>query len=40
MAAALPYVDDLLAGGTARNLVDLIDLLQMSLVGQRRIAAQ
>lgn len=40
MAAALPYVDDLLAGGTARNLVDLIDLLQMSLVGQRRIASQ
>ncbi len=30
MAAALPHVDDLLAGGTARNLVDLIDLLQTS----------
>ncbi|NHZ70224.1 MAG: VWA domain-containing protein, partial [Proteobacteria bacterium] len=30
MAAALPYVDDLLAGGTARNLVDLIDILQSS----------
>ena len=30
MAAALPFVDDLLAGGTARNLVDLIGLLQSS----------
>ena len=46
MAAALPYVDDLLAGGTARNLVDLIDLLQTSRhhqaspVAQRSIAAQ
>lgn len=30
MAAALPYVDDLMAAGTARNLVDLIDLLQAS----------
>ncbi|MCL1593795.1 MAG: VWA domain-containing protein [Actinomycetia bacterium] len=28
MAAALPFVGDLLAGGTARNLTDLIDLLQ------------
>ncbi|GMQ94009.1 MAG: VWA domain-containing protein [Acidimicrobiia bacterium] len=40
MAAALPYVDDLLAGGTARNLVDLIDLLQSSQPGRRSIAAQ
>ncbi len=30
MAAALPFVDDLLAAGTARNLVDLIGLLQSS----------
>lgn len=30
MAAALPFIDDLLAGGTARNLVDLIGLLQSS----------
>lgn len=30
MAAALPHVDDLVAGGTARNLADLIDLLQGS----------
>ena len=27
MAAALPFVDDLVAGGTARNLADLVDLL-------------
>ncbi len=40
MAAALPYVDDLLAGGTARNLVDLIDLLQTSQARRRSIAAQ
>jgi len=40
MAAALPYVDDLLAGGTARNLVDLIDLLQRSRNRQRSIAAR
>jgi uncharacterized protein with von Willebrand factor type A (vWA) domain len=40
MAAALPFVDDLLAGGTARNLVDLIDLLQMSRAGRRSTAAQ
>jgi len=45
MAAALPYVDDLLAGGTARNLVDLIDLLQTPRLVQasqveRSIAAQ
>jgi hypothetical protein len=30
MAAALPFVDDLVAGGTARNLAELIDLLQQS----------
>lgn len=30
MAAALPYIDDLVAGGTARNLAELIDLLQQS----------
>lgn len=46
MAAALPYVDDLLAGGTVRNLVDLIGLLQTSRlvrtspIGQRSIVAQ
>jgi hypothetical protein len=40
MAAALPFVDDLLAGGTARNLVDLIGLLHASRSGQRRTAAQ
>lgn len=39
MAAALPHVDDLLAGGTARNLVDLIDLLQASNSRQRRVTA-
>ncbi|GMQ98903.1 MAG: VWA domain-containing protein [Acidimicrobiia bacterium] len=37
MAAALPHVDDLLAAGTARNLVDLIDLLQTSDSRQRRV---
>ncbi len=40
MAAALPHVDDLLAGGTARNLVDLIDLLQMSGSERRSAASQ
>jgi hypothetical protein len=40
MAAALPFVDDLLAGGTARNLVDLVDLLQASSIERRRTAAQ
>jgi len=30
MAAALPYVDELVAGGTARNLEELINLLQES----------
>ena len=40
MAAALPFVNDLLAGGTARNLVDLIDLLQASRSRQRSTAAQ
>ncbi|MGI9586357.1 MAG: vWA domain-containing protein [Acidimicrobiia bacterium] len=30
MAAALPYLDELVAGGTARNLEELIDLLQES----------
>lgn len=39
MAAALPYVDDLLAGGTARSLVDLIDLLQSPSTGRRSVAA-
>ncbi len=39
MAAALPHVDDLLAGGTARNLVDLIDLLQTSNSRKRSVAA-
>ena len=40
MAAALPFINDLLAGGTARNLVDLIDLLQASRSRQRSTAAQ
>ncbi len=40
MAAALPFVDDLLAGGTARNLVELVDLLQISSVERRSTAAQ
>jgi uncharacterized protein with von Willebrand factor type A (vWA) domain len=30
MAAALPFLDELVAGGTARNLEELIDLLQDS----------
>lgn len=40
MAAALPYIDDLSAGGTARNLIDLIDLLQTSRVRRRSVVAQ
>lgn len=40
MAAALPHVDDLLAAGTARNLVDLIDLLQMSGAERRSAVSQ
>ena len=40
MASALPFVDDLLAGGTARNLVELVDLLQTSSMERRRTAAQ
>jgi hypothetical protein len=40
MAAALPFVDDLLAGGTARNLVDLVDLLQTSGTERRSATAQ
>ncbi|MEN8237735.1 MAG: VWA domain-containing protein [Actinomycetota bacterium] len=39
MAAALPHVDDLLAGGTARNLADLIDLLQSAGTTGRSAAA-
>ncbi|GBE21805.1 MAG TPA: VWA domain-containing protein [Actinobacteria bacterium] len=39
MAAAMPFVDDLLAGGTARNLVDLIELLQSASVGRRSAAS-
>lgn len=39
MAAALPFVDDLLAGGTARNLVELVDLLQKSSAERRSTAA-
>jgi hypothetical protein len=34
MAAALPYVDELVAGGTARNLEELINLLQESQSAQ------
>ena len=34
MAAALPYVDELMAGGTARNLEELINLLQESQSAQ------
>ena len=39
MAAALPHVDDLLAGGTARNLADLIELLQSASVRGRSAVA-
>ncbi len=39
MASALPFVDDLLAGGTARNLVDLIELLQSMSDGRRSVEA-
>lgn len=39
MAAALPHVDDLLAGGTARNLFDLIELLQSDGTRGRTAAA-
>jgi len=39
MAAALPHVDDLLAGGTARSLADLIELLQSASVRGRSAAA-
>jgi uncharacterized protein with von Willebrand factor type A (vWA) domain len=39
MAAALPHVDDLLAGGTARNLADLIELLQSASTRGRSAAA-
>jgi uncharacterized protein len=38
MTAALPHVDDLLAGGTARNLADLIELLQSASVRGRSAA--
>jgi uncharacterized protein with von Willebrand factor type A (vWA) domain len=40
MAAALPFVDDLLAGGTARNLVDLVQLLQRSNAERRSTVAK
>jgi len=33
-AAALPYMDELVAGGTARNLEELINLLQESQSAQ------
>ncbi len=39
MASALPFVDDLLAGGTARNLVDLIQLLQSASIARRGVEA-
>jgi uncharacterized protein with von Willebrand factor type A (vWA) domain len=39
MAAALPHVDDLLAGGTARNLADLIQLLQSTSTRGRSASA-
>jgi uncharacterized protein with von Willebrand factor type A (vWA) domain len=39
MAAALPHVDDLLAGGTARNLADLIELLQSTSTRGRSASA-
>ncbi len=38
MAAAFPFVDDLLAGGTARNLIELVDLLQTDRTSRRRAA--
>jgi uncharacterized protein with von Willebrand factor type A (vWA) domain len=40
MAAALPFVDDLLAAGTARNLVELVDLLQTSGTERRSATVQ
>ena len=40
MAAALPHITDLMAGGTARNLIDLIDLLQTSDARRRSAAPQ
>jgi uncharacterized protein with von Willebrand factor type A (vWA) domain len=39
MAAALPHVDDLLDGGTARNLADLIELLQSTSTRGRSASA-
>ena len=39
MAAALPYVDELVAGGTARNLQELISLLQESQNAQGAVIA-
>ncbi len=40
MAAAAPFVDDLLAGGTARSLIELVDLLQMDRTERRSIAVR
>jgi len=39
MAAALPFVDELVAGGTARNLQELINLLQESQDAQGAASA-
>lgn len=39
MAAAFPFVDDLLAGGTARNLRELVDLLQSDGNDRRSVGA-
>lgn len=40
MAAALPYVDDLLAGGTARNLIELVDLLSSATTAGRTVTTR
>lgn len=37
MAAALPFVDELVAGGTARNLIELVDLLQSDRSDRRSV---
>ncbi|MEZ5174737.1 MAG: VWA domain-containing protein [Acidimicrobiia bacterium] len=39
MTAAFPFVDDLLAGGTARNLIELVNLLQSDRTKRRSVEA-
>jgi uncharacterized protein with von Willebrand factor type A (vWA) domain len=38
MAASLPYIDELLSAATIRNLADVVDLLDASVVSQKRSA--